>query len=244
MLFRERCDDWTTSDEIDDTGIDTSAYNATLVTNVITAASDWLYQKTFGRFPGECQQTIRPCGHVSSCSVVTLPMLDGYQPPCTCGRGDVVALPYGPIVSIDLVAVDGVALVEGTDYRFVQPNRLARIDANWPACNNPSKTATATDGGAWFVTYTAGESPPQLGRFAASHLAAELLKANAGDCALPPGTIRVQGLGITMDLSSEQATAALFPVAAFFDAYRARPAPTVRVAGHHRVFTEPAITSL
>lgn len=243
MQLRERCADWTTSAEIDDTGTDTSGYDATLVANAITAASDWFYRQTFGQYPGECQLTIRPCGHVRGCRVTGLPMLDGYRPPCHCGRGDVLVLPYGPIVSIDLVRESNTDLVANTDYRFVQPNWLVRIDDVWPSCNNPAKSPTSTDPDAWFVTYTAGATPPQLGRFAASALAAELLKSTTGDCALPPGTSRVQGLGITVDLTTQGAASALFPVQSFFAAYPMRPAPKIRVMGRGNWFPETVITS-
>lgn len=232
---RPRCADWTTSAEIDSTGTDTSTFAAGLVTSAIEWASDWMHEKTFGRWPGACiQETLRPCGHASHCTYITS------WRPCQCSGGDILRLPRGPVVSVDLVQELGVVLTEGTDYRVnLGKGWVTRANSrSWPGCNDPSDAPTSIH--AWFVTYTWGEAPPALGRLAASQLAGEFLNQVVGSdaCVLPPNTISAQGLGLTIQLDAEEVARALFAVGAFFDAYPSRPLARIGYPGVNAEFVE------
>lgn len=213
------CDDWILSTDVD-VCYDTSAVDATLLANALTAASDWMYRATGQRWPGVCDVTERPC-HVSCANLAY----------CNCATEDRLLLTYGPVTGSPSVTIDGVAF---TAFSVVQPNLLVRTDdLAWPSCQAYVDTATGI-----IVTYQYGETPPQLAKDAAAALAAEIIKDCSGDtCSLPAGTVAVNRRGVSVQLDPEEAGKALPQVAMALSVYGREGRVDIRVAGKRGLIT-------
>ena len=193
-------DDWILATDVD-VCYDTTGTDATLLANVLTAASEWMFQATGERWPGVCDVTERPC-HPACANVAY----------CNCVSEDRLVLTYGPVTSAT-VTIDGAAF---TDFTLVQPNLLVRTDGlAWPSCQAYVDAATGI-----VVTYQYGETPPQLAKDAAAALAAEMIKACSSDvCSLPAGTVAVNRRGVSIQLDSEEAGKAISQVAMALSVY-------------------------
>ena len=212
------CDDWILSTDVD-VCYDTSAVDATLLANVLTAASEWMYRATGERWPGVCDVTERPC-HPACANLAY----------CNCVSEDRLVLTYGPVTSAT-VTIDGVAF---TDFTVVQPNLLVRTDGlAWPSCQAYVDAATGI-----IVTYQYGEAPPQLAKDGAAALAAEMIKACSSDvCSLPAGAVAVNRRGVSIQLDSEEAGRSIPQVAMALSVYGREGRVDVRVAGRRGLIT-------
>jgi hypothetical protein len=112
-----------------------------------------------------------------------------YTWPLDCCR---IKLAPSPLVSVDSVLIDGVELVEGTDY-VVDGSWLVSLGMCWPI-DFPCEARRMQ------VQWTAGVMPPGLVTTACAEIATALAKACAGDptCALPLHTQSVSRLGVTI----------------------------------------------
>ena len=199
----EYCEPWTTPERLccPDlepvdcvTGEPIPALYAWTDAELIDAASGMLFRQTCHLFPGHCEVTIRPCGYCAC-----------RRDHCSCGRYVFVDLQETyPIISVDEVLIDGVALDVGA-YRIDDFHRLVRTDgACWPVCND--LTLEATEPGTFQVTYTAGRKPPIELQMAAAELACELKRAcNGLDCRFPSNVTSVTRQGVTMNIDALEA---------------------------------------
>lgn len=184
-------------------------------------ATEVLWGLTNRLFSGICLDVVRPCartvGGAPAVGPWALPFgwssggwsqwwrWDRTWGYCTCNRGrdcgcchlSEIALPGYPVVSILEVLQDGVALVEGTNYRVDDDRFLVRIDGEvWPCCQNIAAPATEVD--TWQVTYEFGVEPSLGATRAAAAYACEIAKGCAGlECALPQRVSTITRQGVT-----------------------------------------------
>lgn len=147
------------------------------------AASELLFARTGGQWPGRCETTVRPVGRGHEGGTV----FGGWG--CGCHTGSMLggrALEL-PGTKIDTIAVnlDGVDLVEGTDFRLLNGRVLLKTRGVWPACQNLALPDGAP--GTFTVGLTINGAPPTSGRLAAAALACELALAaeKSPECRLP-----------------------------------------------------------
>lgn len=118
---------------------------------------------------------------------------------CSCTELSEALLP-SPVASITQVKLDGVVLVNGTDYRVDDFRKLVRLGGeSWPVCQD--MTLADTEDNTWSVTLVVGEAVPMLGRLAVAELACELRAfCNGDECAIPFSARSISRQGITIDL--------------------------------------------
>lgn len=103
---------------------------------------------------------------------------------CACGGPSYLRL-LAPVAAIGEILVDGVALVEGDDWRLYDGMWLVRAGgARWRCCQD--LTVPSSEDGTWSITYTHGIEVPAAGQAAAIALGCEIAKAMGGaaDCQL------------------------------------------------------------
>lgn len=217
------CNPWITEADLSDCGLcDIGRLSPDKATEIIQVASEVLYLLSGQQFPGQCDDTVRPC-NCSSCHVILTPVRsgDGWVNVCGgcggyCGSNAALLLPKRPVVSIISVLIDGAPF---TDYRLDSPGWLLRTDGGiWPGQNI---TLDSSEDGTWEVTYTYGKVPPASLRFAATVLSAEIAKACYGDttCRIPAGAVTVQRQGITYDFNVAEGRTGLYEVDTVLDAF-------------------------
>lgn len=220
------CLAWTDSDRValccdSAVGTDTTVFD-----DAVAMASEVLFNLSGRQFPGQCEATVRPCVN-RGCGFQTLsrgyviwpadwfyggtwgwsgatwnyPAFAG----CGCDPLSRVLLAGYPVVEVTEVKIDG-AVIAATEYRLDDNRfltRMADADGNpqyWPSCQALDKEDT--ESGTWSVTYTYGQSPPNIGQQAATTLACEIYKLCADvddECRLPDGVTRIIRQGITIE---------------------------------------------
>lgn len=190
-----------------------------LLDDMLAVATDVLYELSGRRFPGSCQDVVRPCatsartddwrdryafadglGRIRNgggCSCAA----DVY---CGCARPPAIQLGVYPVTSIVTVKVDGVTL-DASRYRIDDYRWLVRLsDADgtnpgWPCCQDLTKATTEDD--TFEVTFTYGVPPPPAGVTAAARLACELALMCSPEtidrCRLPKRVTQITRQGIT-----------------------------------------------
>lgn len=161
---------------------------ATLM-RMLGVASEWLYQLSGQRWPGEHTDTVRPD------AVCTM-----WGGVCGCGGSSAVMLPGFPVTEVSSVTVYGEAL-EPTAFVLRDHRRLHRADGRrWPCCSE------------WTVAYKWGLGPPAAGVAAAAALGCELsLACQPGlpdKCRLPARVAAYTRQGVS---STTLDPASLFP---------------------------------
>lgn len=179
----------------------------------IAVASDLLFELSGQRFPGICSDVVRPCR--TTC-VDGGPRYYGdlvdtsswrWYGSCSCG-GDAcgcstlseLTLSGWPLVSVEEVLIDGVAL-DPSAYRIDDWSRLVRVDGGaWPACQNLGAATTEAD--TFEVSFTYGSTVPAAGVKAAASLGCQLaLACSGGDgCRLPQRVQSITRQGVSMVL--------------------------------------------
>lgn len=178
----------------------------------ILAASEILYEKLGGRFPGACEATVRPCSQPGGSSPWSYPWIPwriggewvNIGGPCGCNLAyDCSCKPYPrvnlgrqDIQSIVEVTIDDVVLDEDS-YRLDQHKYLIRTDGSgWPCCQDLAKDSGE---GTWFVELTYGNPVPQAVKDATAILATEYVKACVDDdsCRLPRGAQNIIKQGVS-----------------------------------------------
>lgn len=184
----------------------------------VAAASEVLWAMS-GRQFGSCEVLLRPCRKACAPAWVTDTWWAGswdrwppYLGPgstlwldavcgtcqrgCGCNDADTLVLP-SPAQSVAQVLVDGVELVDGTNWTLYNGTLLVRIDGEkWPMCQD--WTVPVSGVGAWSVTPVFGFPVPMMGQLAVGELAAEIAAGcDAGDCKLPAFTTSVSRQGVT-----------------------------------------------
>lgn len=201
-------------------GCDGPPVSGALLDASVAMASEVLYHLTAQRF-GTCRVTLRPCRR--SCYGGVWPYRDWWEygtyptpvlyagtwynitcgscgDSCSCTPVYETVLP-GPVASVVEVKVDGVALVNGTDYRVDDYRKLVRLGgSDWPFCQDMNLADTEV--GTWSATVDYGEPVPVSGQLAVGELAGEIHKYLCGeDCALPRGVVDISRQGVSMTLA-------------------------------------------
>jgi hypothetical protein len=210
------CAPWATADDLC-SPCDDYTVPGDLMADCLLAASEVLYHLSGQRYSGECSDTVRPggipydqwCGMQPYPEVHAASFWTGYRSAWPLGLMPVAEVTLGgfPVVAVSEVKLDGVVLVQGTDYRVDDYRTLVRLaDANgmprvWPAYQRMDLPDTEV--GTWSVTFTYGVAPPAMGRRAAAFLACELAKACSpetfgdGTCQLPERVTTIARQGVT-----------------------------------------------
>lgn len=206
------CAPWSTVEDIRGCG---NCADATLVSDetlerMIAIATDILFARTGYRFPGTCEDVVRPCGRQlrndgpirytdvqpNGWGWTSLDSGCGCNSgrSCGCRRPDEITLGGWPVSSIVSVSVDGLTLDPSTyrvdDWRYLV--RLPDPDGSrhgWPCCQTIDLPATEPD--TFEVRFRYGVPPPPGLKYAAEVLACELAlacsPATEGQCRLPRG---------------------------------------------------------
>lgn len=187
------CTPWATIDDVCAPCTEVYDLDQALLDDMLDVASDVLYILSGSRFPGSCQETVRPCGGDCGCG----------RSRCGCSTLSEVDLGYYPITSILEVKVDGDILVNGTDYRVDEFSKLVRLgDEAWPRYQDLSLGSDQDN--TFEVTFTYGVPPPPAGVKAAAELACQLTLACTpgaeGKCKLPKRTRSVARQGVTIEM--------------------------------------------
>lgn len=207
------CSPWTDISSVQASECCPDSVDAYLTQEVIDVASDLLFELSGRRFPGACEDVVRPCAQSIGGHEVRSFSYNSYRwtswchcnagPRCGCSRGSVVQLGGYPITEIDEVKVDGVALDDSLyrvdDWRYLR--RLPDPDGRnpgWPCCQNIDLATTEED--TFEVSYTYGYSPPVAGQRAAAYFACQLYLSCVGDesCQLPDSVQSITRQGVSM----------------------------------------------
>lgn len=188
------CEPWATIADLcspcDDYDLD-----AALLEDSLQIASDILFSLSGRRYPGVCEDVVRPTA--GGCTGRNL-----------CGRSvDGIRLGGSPLIEVTEVLLDGSAL-DASEYRVDDHDRLVRLrDSSgnlrrWPCCQDVTKPTTEV--GTFQVTYTYGQTPPAGGIRAAASLGCQLALAcqpeTAGQCRLSERVVSVTRQGVTKSL--------------------------------------------
>lgn len=199
--YSSTCSPWATSGDAC-APCNTYDFNTAELDEGMALASDVLFDLTGRRWPGLCDDVLRPCGYrqPGSCGC-----LDSRQ--CGCRRLSEVELP-GPVDAITQVRIDG-AVIDPARYRVDDHRWLVYLPESdsaerqgWPCCQRIDLPATDDD--TWEVTYSYGMDPPPGGVRAAAQLGCQLALACSADpsaieqCQLPERVTTVVRQGITM----------------------------------------------
>ena len=224
------CTPWITEQDLVDCAMcNVGGLNPGQAELIIESASQILYLLSGQQFPGQCEDTVRPCN--CHCGPVygdwrgPWPMRSGSRWVNVCGgcggycgtSGAALLLPKRPVISVSSVMIDGDAFV---DWRLDSPGHLVRTDGGaWPTCQNITLD-TAQDN-TWEISYIWGKVPPEALRFAATVLSSELVKACLGDsgCRIPAGAVSVQRQGVTYDFAVESGKTGLYEVDQIIQAF-------------------------
>lgn len=200
-------------------------FDPDLLDRSLQMATDVLFNFTGRQWPGLCSELVRPCrpdgvscfgpsfaaGQLGLDAYATSngEPISGWSSGQNCGCGILyqVTLPGYPVVSVDLVLVDG-DVVPPSNYRVDDQRRLVgvrRADGSlqtWPVCQRMD--LADDEPRTWSVTYTYGAEPPIGGVIAAASLACQLaLSCNpdavtAGKCRLPKRVTSITRQGMTL----------------------------------------------
>lgn len=221
-------------------------------------ASNMLYHLTGRRWPGSCQDTVRPCAQTydntwrpirSTVGGLAGGCGCGVEDRCGCGGYSAIDLGVQPVTQIDSVKIDGAtidsSLYQIHDYRLLvwaDPDGTAAANTTnrtaWPCCQDLTADPD-TDTDTFEVTFTYGIAPPEPGPQAAAELAGELYLAcqpeTAGQCRLPPGLQSLVRQGVTMNVKPDPDQLMGLPtVAAFLKVFSKRSGGSVMIPGRSR----------
>lgn len=224
------CTPYISEQDLTDCGLcEIGAVSADQATQILEIASQVLFLKTGQQFWGQCLDTVRPCN--CGCGPVTGDWAGpwpsrsgaGWQNTCGCGStycgagGAAIQLPNRPVIAVSSVLIDGDIF---TDWRLDSPGWLIRTDGGvWPDCQNA--TLDTTQPGTWEVSYLWGKVAPEAVRFATTVLAAELVKACAGDegCRIPAGAVSITRRNVTYNVDLTGGKTGLYEVDLIIDTF-------------------------
>lgn len=216
------CAPWATADDAERLR-GTAAAATPGLDDLLSVATDLLYEATGRRWPGSCEDVVRPCAAAADggfawhgSRIVSADTgnwnpswgVCGCQQPrsraCGCAGISQITLGGEPVTEITEVLVDGDVL-DPARYTIDDDRWLVRLGdtdgtrATWPCCQD--LTLPPTEPGTWQAAYTYGAAPPEAGVLACVDLALEVAKATAsGDCALPPRITSMVRQGVQVAL--------------------------------------------
>jgi hypothetical protein len=198
------CGSWATAEEARACGPIAECATDDELDEVLEASSYLLYLLSAKRYPGICEDFVRP---PASCSVDRC-CIDS----CACCSHGFAKISLGayPIRSIVEVEIDG-EILDVSEYQILNRRFLLRMaDVNglrqkWPGVQRLD--LPFGEDGTWGVRFTYGQAPPRPGKMAAIAYAKELAKACAcsADCKLPARVQSVARQGVTMVLGDPNA---------------------------------------
>lgn len=200
MVCQDICTPWAATSDV---YAPYDSLDAGLLGECLDAASWILYVLTKYRWPGICQETLRPCRTARPCSAW----------PCSCVGLSEWVIPNQPVTQVTQVKLDGVVL-DTAKYRLDNNRVLVYLPADgderqvWPSCQRLDLADTEDD--TWSVTYNWGATPPTAGKLAAAVLGGELAlsrdASTASRCRLPQRITSLTRQGVTMAVADPQNT--------------------------------------
>jgi hypothetical protein len=178
-------------------------FDELILADGLQMATDILNNLTGWKWPGECEDIVRPCG----------PREPGWcgcrsNRECGCHRLSEIELPGRPVIEVTEVLIDG-DIVDPARYRVDDHRWLVYLPEDdgderqgWPCCQRIDFESTELD--TWEVTYTYGAVPPLGGVKAAATLGCQLALACStdpdlvGECQLPERVTSVVRQGISL----------------------------------------------
>lgn len=191
-------------------------FDPSVLEPALQVASDVLYNFTGRRWPGECSETLRPCGYGTPMHALHQDPVTGYiargwcgcrdSRSCGCQRLSEVKLPGYPVTGITNVKIDG-QIISSDRYRIDDRRWLVYLPESntaerrgWPCCQRLDLPDSEQD--TWSITYTYGIAPPLGGIRAAATLACQLALAcdasTASQCLLPKRVTSITRQGVTL----------------------------------------------
>jgi len=218
----ETCQPWATTADVC-SPCDDYEFSSVLLGDCLQWASDILYDLTMRRWPGLCEETVRPCGAEYAWPTNPRP---AYSPwygwawwqtaggcgctnaaSCGCHHHSELRLPRNPVdASSVVVTIDG-AVVNPARYRVddgfrlvYQPESTSAARQGWPCCQDLS--LPAGEANTWTVEYGYGQLPPIGGVMSAAQLGCQLALScqpeTIGRCRLPKRVTSITRQGITV----------------------------------------------
>lgn len=184
------CEVWATEADV---ACDSAEFEGTNLADSLEIASHLLFNLTAHKYPGLCEDTVRP--YNCHCLFTV----------CSCTGLSEIALRGAPIVAVTEVKVDG-AVLDPSLYRVDEHSKLVRlrdagdIRASWPSSQRLDLPDTEED--TFSVTYTYGRTPPRAGVLAAAELACEIAKSRkpGETCRLSPRVRSVSRQGVSVEV--------------------------------------------
>lgn len=217
LLNESICTDWATVVDVELCGPDSlSAVDPYVMSEAITASSEILFNLSKRRWPGICEDVVRPCSRYSNDPywerrVELHGDISWWRGSCGCNLGSdcgcsrlpEVSLGRHPIRTIESVWVKGAEL-DDAYWRVDRHSRLIRLpdddgtNPGWPCCQRLDQPKEHED--AFEVEFTFGREPPVGGKRAAALLAAQFALACQNDraCKLPERVQTVTRQGVSL----------------------------------------------
>lgn len=219
------CSPWATVDDIPSNApCSEYGFDEILLEDCLEFASNVLYEFTGRRWPGECSDTIRPCGMRSTVGwgryVLGQPVagtaggLAGWcgcyrTRECGCHHLSEIKLPGYPVTAVTEVKIDGM-IIDPARYRVDDQRWLVYLPDEtgldprqaWPCCQRID--LDDTEDGTFSITYSFGTVPDRGGVMSAATLACQLALAFGGSadaatkCKLPKRITSIVRQGITI----------------------------------------------
>lgn len=206
------CSNWATADDLRGPCAGASPDDIELA---LSAATSVLFALTRFRWPGACDDVVRPCGERRSAQRVTWgwnTLGPEYGWWCTCNRSancgcsTLSQIPLGayPIVDVTEVKIDG-DIVDPVEYRVDDYRWLVGLDRldngqrrRWPCCQDIGASSDEED--TFEVSFSYGVAPPPVAVTHAATLACELLTSQNpdADCRLPERVTSITRQGVSL----------------------------------------------
>lgn len=190
------CTPWIGVDDLTRCGLDPSAYDPDTIDFFAAAASEVLFRLTGQQWPGECDETVRPCGTMSDgCGCA-------HMRDCGCGGFPAVDLARSDVTAVDTVQI-GDTTVPSTAWRLDSGRWLVRTDGDsWPCCQDMAAEPGEPD--TFVITLTYGAPVPAALVAAAAAYCVELLRGCAGSaadgpCRLPGRVASITRQGVSVN---------------------------------------------
>jgi hypothetical protein len=185
-------------------------FDSGLLGDSLQWASDILYNLTKRRWPGSCEETVRPCSGLDR--FTWLPSGQSFcgcstWNTCGCSSWSELLLPRYPVTEVSDVTIDGLP-VDSARFRIDDGFKLVYMPdpddpterRGWPCCQKVN--APPTEEGTFQFTMAFGEEPPIGGVMSAAILGCQLALGcqpeTVGQCRLPKRVTAITRQGITV----------------------------------------------
>ena len=203
------CEPWVSGFDVAECcGVEYAADTGPNLERSAHAACELLYLLSGSQYPGQCEQTFRPCGE-RICAGPWNRWEDSQRWGCGCHVMDRIPL-AGKATEIVEVTLDG-EIVDPATYALSEGMWLDRVNdpadpdtpLYWPSCEDRRKPLG--EEGTFGITYRYGSPPPVAGMLAAKELGCAVytscVSSDPAECILPAGITQIDRQGLTIRLN-------------------------------------------